>query len=510
MERGLSSRKDFIPWDMIRELKYPALVIGGYGAITINYIGSGGMKRSIAIKASASEEYLSFLRYLIQRSHKATIDPGLVKALDYSPGDAKADLASCLLLIVGIVLLFIVPIIIFYYSTGISAGYLSVLFFFPFSVVPLALTMKGLMRRFQGETPIRSRRMLWPILTVCGPLAATVLFFVFSPFSFYWLTGDIAMKFGNLSLAERYYQASLKRVPGNIDVLYELGKLYLKEEKYEQALPYLQQAYIKDPTWWGPQAVILVPDTLMKLKKHDEALKWCERVLKDRPNKIDITRAISKKQDEIISEKSYYERQSISREAGLAALSRTVSPETPSGTQQFPQTEAVPKKEDNIAETQKTPPPAAAQSPLMFPESSPSKRCSLAASSGIIRFLSGDYTGNKTIDLSIQIIFFIYFSVCLFFIAKKLHITAPWTAFVPVVNLWTLVTAAGKPWWWILLLIIPIANIFVWISLWMSISENIGKNKWLGLLVLVPFVSFIFMGVLAFSGTERMQAPAPA
>jgi len=294
-ERGLSSKQDFITWAVIRELKYPALVIGGYGATTVNYIGSGGMKRNIIIKASTSEEYLTFLRYLIQRSPKATIDPGLVSALDYSPRDAKADITTAFCFIIGIIMLIIVSTIIFYYSTGISSGYLNTLLLIPLGMLPLALTIRGLARRFRGEAPIKSKRMLWPLLSMFGPLIAALLFFIISPFSFYWLSGDLARKAGNLSLAEQYYQASLQQVPGNIDVLYEMGKLNLKKENYEQAFFYLKQAYTKDPTWWGPQAVILVPDTLMKMKRYDEALKWCEQILQDRPNKIDIARAISKK-----------------------------------------------------------------------------------------------------------------------------------------------------------------------------------------------------------------------
>ena len=85
----------------------------------------------------------------------------------------------------------------------------------------------------------------------------------------------------------------------------------------------------------------------------------------------------------------------------------------------------------------------------------------------------------------------------------KLRTTAPWTAWIPLVNLWTVVSAAGKPWWWLLLLLIPIANIFIWINLWMCISENTGRNKWLGLLMLAPFISLVFLGILAFPRNEN-------
>lgn len=509
-ERGLTSKRDFILWDMIREIKYPALVIGGYGAILVIYVGSSGKKQNITIKPSASEKYLTFLRYLIQRAQKATIDPGLVKALDYSPKDARADLTSAFLFITGVIELILISTLIFYYSTGISTGYLNTLLLIPFGMVPLALTIRGLAGRFRGETTVKSKRMLWPLFSIIGPLMAVLLFFVTSPFSFYWFSGDIARKTGNLTLAEQYYQASLKRVPDNIDVLYEMGKLNRKKENYEQALSYLKQAYTKDPTYWGPQAVILVPDTLMKMHRYDEALKWCEQILKDRPNKIDIARAISKKQDEIISEKSYYERQNNSKETDLAAVNQLSTQETPLVAPQIPKPVGAPEKEAALTEPQNEQPKAGAQTPFMFPQSSPSRRCGLAPSSGIVRFLTGNYTGNKTIDLIINIVFYIYFCLCLFFIARKLQITAPWAAWIPIVNLWTLANSAGKPWWWILLFIIPLANIFIWIHLWMCISENTGRNRWLGLLMLIPFVSFVFMGMLALSGKEKMSDSLPA
>ena len=69
-----------------------------------------------------------------------------------------------------------------------------------------------------------------------------------------------------------------------------------------------------------------MPDTLLKIKRYDEALKWCEQVLKDRPNKIDIAQAISRKQDEIIREKSYYEGQQKSRELALGSVSNPSTP----------------------------------------------------------------------------------------------------------------------------------------------------------------------------------------
>ncbi len=98
---------------------------------------------------------------------------------------------------------------------------------------------------------------------------------------------------------------------------------------------------------------------------------------------------------------------------------------------------------------------------------------------------------------------YIFMSLCIFLIAKKLDVPAPWTAWIPLVQVWTIVASAGKPWWWILLLLVPIVNAVISIYLWICITENLGKNKWLGLLMLLPFINVVFLGILAFSKTEQ-------
>jgi hypothetical protein len=115
---------------------------------------------------------------------------------------------------------------------------------------------------------------------------------------------------------------------------------------------------------------------------------------------------------------------------------------------------------------------------------------------------SGLFAGLMIIYLVIAIASYIYTSLCLFLIAKKLDVPAPWTAWVPLIQVWTFVSAAGKPWWWILLLLVPIVSIIAGIYLWVCITENLGRNKWLGLLMLVPIVNLVFLGMLAFSKSE--------
>ena len=100
---------------------------------------------------------------------------------------------------------------------------------------------------------------------------------------------------------------------------------------------------------------------------------------------------------------------------------------------------------------------------------------------------------------------YVYFSLCLYLIAKKLNVSAPWTAWVPIVNIWTILQAAGKPCWWVLLFFIPLVGLIVIVYVWMCIVENLGRNKWLGLLLLIPIVSLVYIGVLAFSKQEHQE-----
>jgi len=60
-------------------------------------------------------------------------------------------------------------------------------------------------------------------------------------------------------------------------------------------------------------------------------------------------------------------------------------------------------------------------------------------------------------------------------------------------------------------LFVPIINIFIGIYLWICITENLGKNKLLGLLMLLPLINMLFLGFLAFSREGKpVEAPEAA
>jgi len=114
--------------------------------------------------------------------------------------------------------------------------------------------------------------------------------------------------------------------------------------------------------------------------------------------------------------------------------------------------------------------------------------------------------------IAIVLFVILFLGFCFFKIAKKLGYDKPWTifAFIPILQALTFVKISGKPVWFIVLLLIPGVNLLVGIYLWMCIIDNLGKNKLMALLLLVPIVNFVLLGYLAFSGGGAAKAAAGA
>ena len=116
--------------------------------------------------------------------------------------------------------------------------------------------------------------------------------------------------------------------------------------------------------------------------------------------------------------------------------------------------------------------------------------------------------GFMTAFLFVAVGMYIFFSLCLYLIARKLNVAEAWAAWIPIIQVWPFLSSAGKPCWWVILLLIPFVNAIVGVYLWMCIADNLGRNKWLGLLMLLPIINFVFMAVLAFTKEETGRQAA--
>ena len=104
---------------------------------------------------------------------------------------------------------------------------------------------------------------------------------------------------------------------------------------------------------------------------------------------------------------------------------------------------------------------------------------------------------------------YLFFAYCHFRAAQKAGCeSTAWYAFVPIFNIILMCQTARKPGWWFFLFLIPIANVFVMAYLWAETAKYMGQSPAWGWLMLVPFVNFVSLIVLAFgSGTPSKPLP---
>lgn len=108
--------------------------------------------------------------------------------------------------------------------------------------------------------------------------------------------------------------------------------------------------------------------------------------------------------------------------------------------------------------------------------------------------------------LVFAVIIYVYCSLCLYLIAKKTNDEPAWLAWIPIASLFLMCKIAKVNYLWLLLVLtsfIPIVGTLcvmgLMVYLWYKISEARNKPGWLGILVIIPLVSFVIMGYLAFS-----------
>ncbi len=97
---------------------------------------------------------------------------------------------------------------------------------------------------------------------------------------------------------------------------------------------------------------------------------------------------------------------------------------------------------------------------------------------------------------------YFYFAFTQYKIAQRVGCAdKAWWSYVPVLNTFLLIQMAGKEWTWFLFCLIPVANVIVFAILWMEVAKASGNSSIWGVLVLIPFLNFVAMGVMAFAGS---------
>ncbi len=139
--------------------------------------------------------------------------------------------------------------------------------------------------------------------------------------------------------------------------------------------------------------------------------------------------------------------------------------------------------------------------------------------------------GTSSILLAIGglVILHFYYTLCLYLFSRKIGVSSAWLSWMPIFNVFTLLSAAGKPWWWAIPLLLPLtgftspiySNIYAVMAIlfivmldvflcgivWMRICVHLWINRWFGLLIFVPLVQLILIGYLAFKSETPKNPP---
>ena len=71
-----------------------------------------------------------------------------------------------------------------------------------------------------------------------------------------------------------------------------------------------------------------------------------------------------------------------------------------------------------------------------------------------------------------------------------------WGALIPIYNLYLWIKLAGKPGWWVLLMLLPIANVIVWVLASIEISKRFGRGTGTALgLIFLPGLFTLILGL---------------
>ena len=82
-----------------------------------------------------------------------------------------------------------------------------------------------------------------------------------------------------------------------------------------------------------------------------------------------------------------------------------------------------------------------------------------------------------------------------------------WASLIPIYNLFVLLEVVGRPAWWLLLMLIPFVNFVIMIVLAFDLAKSFGKGS--GFALGLIFLNLIFLIVLAF-GPAQYVGPAAA
>lgn len=112
------------------------------------------------------------------------------------------------------------------------------------------------------------------------------------------------------------------------------------------------------------------------------------------------------------------------------------------------------------------------------------------------------------IALGISLAIYLFFSFCLKLIVQKTGTEPGWMVWVPILQVFPMLRAAGMSGWWFLAMMVPIVNIVVQVLWSVKIVQARGKGVVTTILLILPFTSLFAFLYLAFSSGEGSEDEA--
>ncbi len=288
-----------IPWKDVTEIKTLYFSIAGYSGIKVKYLNSINKVKSFKLSPKSSDEFINFTKYIINSSDKSEVDPFVYTMFKMSPKQAKAEERLTLINIITFILLWTI------YSNEIIERYifndLYFLFLLPiffWAIFMLISQYKQIYIRESGDYNRLLSLYKKIKLSSISIVISFVLFFILSAGSFSFLQGDVYMAMNRQEEALHSYQKVLQVHPKHIEVLYTNAKTLHSLGEYEKSYQLMVKAYDIFDGKWNPSALKLIPESLVQLDRHDEAIKWCEKIIKDKDNEK-ITEVLGSFKEEI-------------------------------------------------------------------------------------------------------------------------------------------------------------------------------------------------------------------
>jgi hypothetical protein len=317
---------------------------------------------------------------------------------------------------------------------------------------------------------------------------------------------------GNYEEAARYLKNYVKENP-KASVYYKIGYSLYELGRHDEAHTYFEQAYLIEPEF----------SPLPTIKKSQRAIEqWVPDMPAGIPEEPSVSEKITGPGEVAVPEGYAGEGTEMQIPAPVVAPEKPAIGEPEMAMEQEMAPEMGPEGpgETDISPGKKFEPEITFEPPKGFPKEMDMPMMP----KGLMTVMAG----LNILSSILSIVFWIFMSYCLFRIGKKLNVANSWLAWVPFIQgFWPMVGAGGRSVGWGLLYLVGIPIIggiiglfaaaispvlamivlaavgilvlWAYIHLWMNISEGLGKERLLGLLMLLPLVNIIFMGYLAFS-----------